>query len=209
MHFAPSNLGPEGSMKEPFSLERISAACLSIAFGGYRLTALDRESTNTQSAYPWSANEDGTISGPRGEWTWDSTINQDQPPRLYSGTEDGFLFQGGRLYQDDSINSGIRADEAERALVNDPDYRELADYNRDALNFNLSPTEDGFQVNGDGRVYVDRSINEGLAAPLPDYGPGDYVPWEQNDPGPNQRPTPTMGSTPEPAPATFGDDAVD
>lgn len=169
-------------MQSALSLELLDGAC-----GGLRLDQM-RMSTNVEDRrgeQQWTPTEDGRLVGPNGEWTWDGSINQNQPEVQYTPTEDGYIHgSDGSFRPDESINATIRADENERALQANPDYQDLQHYVDDSLNNRLTPTEDGHMVGSNGRVYDDPTINQNQPAPEYNPQPGEYV--GEGDPYPEE-----------------------
>lgn len=153
----------------------LSDAELTSAVGGLQLRDA-RESTNVEDRRnepQWTPTEDGRIVGPHGEWDWDPSINENQPPEIDHSQPGNVNAEGVDL---DSLH---RAEEADANLRASPEYQELANYSHDALNGNLTPTEDGHMVGSNGHVYDDPTINQNqYQEHTPE--PGEYV--GQGDP---------------------------
>lgn len=170
---------------------------LGAAHGGMRIDSFSR-SNNIDRSYDshlWSPTEDGRVVGPQGQWTWDPTINANQPPEAPDSiSETGHLIErDGTAYRDPDIGAYGRVDAANREFMS-PANEEARNYMSDAINFKLSPTEDGKMVGSNGRVYADPSINENQNVYT--HQPGEFVPGvHENENAPNGYSSwPLMGS---------------
>ena len=184
----------------------LDSAALASVSGGMNVSGF-RPSTNmdrVNDAHLWTPTEDGRVVGPTGAWTWDPTINANQPAKIYSATEGGELIgPDGKEYIDPGLGSYGRV-EAANTEYRTPAFDDAKNYMSDALNFKLSPTEDGKLVGSNGRQYDDPSINENQDVYT--HKPGEFVPGvHENEAAPNGYKTwGLMGNGAEPTSAPGG-----